>query len=85
MIKTNELEVDYEEISVNEKRCSKCWKVKHLSQFTKVKKLKNGIGGVCSVCTNKRSTDRYRRDEEYRQTKIMASRKYRQKKNGKLH
>ncbi len=80
----NEIEVEYEEIKPKKKHCNKCGEVKHLTQFTKVKKVKGGRGGICSVCTNKRNTYRYRHEEEFRQKKIKASQKYRDKQNGKI-
>jgi len=46
-------------MGVDEKLCSKCKKIKHLSGFYK-NKTKNTYSYNCKVCVRKRSNDRYR-------------------------
>lgn len=73
------INVTYEVIKPRQKHCNKCGVVKELFQFTKVKKVKSGRGGICSECTNNRNKERYRNEEGFRESKKKASQKYRDK------
>lgn len=54
------------------KQCSKCGKIKPLSEFYRDEKNKDGFYGVCKKCCATRSMDYYKKNRE-------RLRKYRQK------
>lgn len=67
------------EISVNEKKCSKCCEIKVFTEFPKNKKIKDGLHTVCKQCKKLY-------DKEYNKERRDLSRHqiYKQSKRGKF-
>jgi hypothetical protein len=63
------------------KKCSKCYEEKHLSEFNKHKKRKDGLQTYCKICSRLKNTTYYSNNKESQIIAINQGRRDRKERN----